>query len=105
MMPLDYRVARDDLADCESPGHIGIILTQRSFEKQSKRLMPAGVHARTRELCHGFPQSSLGPTMPVEKVTVLKRGRLKHLLISNRRPVKEPLWTGAAKEQSITLDL
>jgi hypothetical protein len=43
--------------------------------------------------------------MPVEKVTVLKPGRLKHLLISDHRPVKEPVWTGTAKEQPIALDL
>jgi hypothetical protein len=98
MVALDYLVARDDSIGSKLPCHIGIILTQKYFEKQSKRVVPAGVYGTTRELRHAFSQGSLNPRIHVGKVTMVKRRRLKHQLISNHMPAKELLRTEAGKE-------
>jgi hypothetical protein len=50
MMTLECLTARDDLAESELLGDIGIILTQKYFEKQRKRLISVGVYGRIRVL-------------------------------------------------------
>jgi hypothetical protein len=101
MARVDYRVARDGLAEYESPGHIDIMLTRRSFETESKWLTTMGAHRKTRELHRGSPQSSVITAMAVKKVVGGKRGRPRHLVIDNCEPSKTPLYAAAAGRLSL----
>jgi hypothetical protein len=58
--------------------------------------MTVGAHRKTRELYRGFPRSSVTSSVTVKKVIGGKRDRLRHLLIRNYEPPREPIHMSAA---------
>lgn len=73
-------------------------LAQVLHDVKAKWLMTVGNHPRIRELYADFPQTSITSSMNVRKVARRSKGSLKHLLIRNYDPPKQPLYTCAASQ-------
>ena len=71
-------------------------LAQILRDAQSKWLMTAGDHPEIRQLYSRFFQSAVTSHVAVRKVIAGRRPRLRHLVIRNYEPPKEPLYIPSA---------
>ena len=73
-------------------------------DAKGKWLLTVGDHPKIRRLYGDYPQDVLKSAIAVEKVIGAKRRQLKHLVIRNYEPPREPLYTITAG-QVMALDL